>query len=306
MQDFDLVVVGAGVAGLTAAMFGGRYGLKVGIVDQMGSGGQIINAEKIENFPGFPEGLAGYDLGPLIQEQAENAGAEFMMDTVESLETVDGLHVLGCAEDSLRAPTVIIAAGSALRPLGVPGEAELTGRGVSHCATCDGPFFQGKPVCVIGGGDSAVDEALVLTEYASQVTVFHRGESLGAQQALLDRVAAAPSVEVALRSQVDEIVGEDGVTGVRVRDLASDATRVQELSGVFVYVGLEPNTAFLRGVLSLDATGHIETDIMMQTSLPGVFAAGDIRKSSVAQLVAAAGDGATAAIAAYRYLRARE
>jgi thioredoxin reductase (NADPH) len=306
MQDFDLVIVGAGVAGLTAAMFGGRYGLKVGIVDQMGPGGQIINAEKIENFPGFPEGLAGYDLGPLIQEQAENAGAEFMMDKVESLETVDGVHVVNCADDSLRAPTVIIAAGSALRPLGVPGEEKLTGKGVSHCATCDGPFFNGQPVCVIGGGDSALDEALVLTEYASHVTVFHRGDNLDAQQALIDKVAASASIEVALRSQVEEIVGDDRVTGVRIRDRASDSARVQALNGVFVYVGLEPNTAFLRDVLKLDATGHIETDIMMQTSLPGVFAAGDIRKSSVAQLVAAAGDGATAAIAAYRYLRARE
>jgi thioredoxin reductase (NADPH) len=302
MRDFDLIVVGAGVAGLTAAMFAGRYGLKVAVIEQLGAGGQIINAERIENFPGFPQGLGGHELGPLLHEQAEAAGAEFVLDTVTALEASGEHRIVRGASESLRAPAVIIAAGSALRSLGVAGEEKLRGRGVSHCASCDGALFAGQPVCVIGGGDSALDEALVLAEHASGVTVVHRGERLDAQQALQSKAAASGRIEIVLNTAVEEIVGEDAVAGVRMRDLAVGAARLQEVKGVFVYVGLEPNTAFLRGVLELDAAGHVATDIEMRTSLAGVFAAGDIRKHSVAQLAAAAGDGATAAIAAFRYL----
>ena len=300
MRDVDLVVVGAGVAGLTAAMFAARYGLQVVVIDQIGVGGQIINAERIENFPGFPNALGGHELGPLLHEQAEAAGAEFMLDTVEAIEPGGAHHVVRGAGESLRARAVIVAAGSALRPLGIAGEEKLLGRGVSHCAACDGAFFKGSEVCVVGGGDSALDEALLLTEHASRVTIFHRGERLDAQKALQDK--AHGKVEIALNTTVEEIVGEDVVTGVRLRDLNTGSTRVQPVKGVFVYVGLAPNTAFLRGVLALDAAGHIETDINMRTSVAGIFAAGDIRKHSVAQLAAAAGDGATAAISAFRYL----
>jgi thioredoxin reductase (NADPH) len=302
MRDFDLVIVGAGVAGLTAAMFAGRYGLKVAVVEQLGAGGQIINADRIENFPGFPQGLGGHEFGPLLHEQAELAGAEFMLDTVQGLET-DGEHrIVRAAGETLRGRAVIIAAGSALRPLGVAGEEKLLGRGVSHCACCDGALFAGQGVCVVGGGDSAVDEALVLAKHAAHVTIIHRGESLDAQQALRSKAAASGKIEIVLQTAVEEIVGTDAVSAVRLRDLATGATRLQEVKGVFVYVGLEPNTAFLRGLLALDATGHIETDINMRTSLAGVFAAGDIRRHSVAQLAAAAGDGATAAVSAFRYL----
>lgn len=300
MRDVDLVVVGAGVAGLTAAMFAGRYGLAVVVVDQLGVGGQIINAERIENFPGFPNALGGHELGPLLHGQAEAAGAEFMLDTVEGVEAGGTHHIVHGAGESLRARAVIIAAGSALRPLGIAGEEKLIGRGVSHCAACDGAFFKGHEVCVVGGGDSALDEALLLTEHASGVTIFHRGERLDAQKALQDK--AHGKVEIALNTTVEEIVGEDTVTGVHLRDLKTGSTRVQAVKGVFVYVGLEPNTAFLRGVLALDAAGHIVADINMRTSVAGIFAAGDIRQHSVAQLAAAAGDGATAAISAFRYL----
>jgi thioredoxin reductase (NADPH) len=308
MRDFDLVVVGAGVAGLTAAMFAARYGLEVAVVEQLAAGGQIINAERIENFPGFPRGVGGHELGPLLHEQAESAGAEFMLDTVEGFEAGGTHHIVRGASESLRAPAVIIAAGSALRPLGLAGEEKFLGRGVSHCASCDGAFFAGQHVCIVGGGDSALDEALVLATHASRVTVFHRGTHLDAQQALRDEVAANGKIEIVLQTMIEEILGEkilgeDAVTGVRLRDLETGTTRLAEVKGVFVYVGLEPNTAFLRSVLALDAAGHIETDINMRTSLAGVFAAGDIRKNSVAQLAAAAGDGATAAISAFRYLR---
>jgi thioredoxin reductase (NADPH) len=302
MRDTDLIVIGAGVAGLTAAMFAGRYGLKVVVVEQLGAGGQIINAERIDNLPGFPDGIAGHELGPLLHQQAEAAGAEFVLDAVERLEASGVDRIVHGASETLRAPAVIIAAGSALRPLGVPGEEKLLGKGVSHCASCDGALFAGLNVCVIGGGDSALDEALVLSEHASRVNLFHCGERLDAQKILRDRVAATDKIELALDTIVEEIVGEDAVTGVRLRDGKTGRTRLEACKGVFVYVGLEPNTAFVRGVLALDPAGHIETDINMHTSLAGVFAAGDIRAHSVAQLAAAAGDGATAAIAAFRYL----
>jgi thioredoxin reductase (NADPH) len=313
MRDVDLVIVGAGVAGLTAAMFAGRNGLRTVVVEQLGAGGQISNAERIENFPGFPQGIGGHELGPLLHEQAEAAGAEFLLDTVQALEVqsfdVPALgaggeqRVVRCAGESLRAPAIIIAAGSALRPLGLAGEERFLGRGVSHCASCDGAFFAGRDVCVVGGGDSALDEALVLAAHAARVTVVHRGESLNAQQALRTEAAALGKIGIVLRTVVEEIVGADAVSAVRLHDLATGVTRLQEASGVFVYVGLEPNTAFLRDMLALDATGHIVTDIVMRTSLAGVFAAGDIRQHSVAQLAAAAGDGATAAMSAFRYLK---
>ena len=304
MQDFDLVIVGAGVAGLTAAMVAGRHGLKVAVIDQLGVGGQIINAERIENFPGLPQAIAGHQLGPLLHEQAEAAGATFMLDTVTALE-IGERHVARCAGEELRAPTVIIAAGSALRALGIPGEERLTGHGVSHCASCDGPFFRGQEVGVVGGGDAALDEALVLAEHASRVTIFHRGAALRAQQALAARAEKCAKIAIALNTVVEEIVGEHTVSGVRLRDVTTGATRDQELKALFVYVGLEPNTAFLRGVLALDPAGHIETDILMRCSVAGVFAAGDIRKGSVRLLASVAGDGATAASAAFRHLKAR-
>jgi thioredoxin reductase (NADPH) len=303
MREFDLVIVGAGVAGLTAAMFAGRHGLRLAVVEQLGAGGQIINAERIENFPGFPQGVGGHELGPLLHEQAEAAGAEFVLDSVQRLE-VDGLHrIVRCAGEGLRARAVIVAAGSTLRSLGIPGEDKFLGRGVSHCASCDGAFFAGQNVCVIGGGDSALDEALVLAEHAARVTIIHRGEKLDAQQALRSKIAESGKVEIVLHTVVEEIVGDDAVSALRLRDLTNGAARLQEVRGVFVYVGLEPNTVLLRHVLRLDPTGHIEIDINMCTSLAGVFAAGDIRQHSVAQLAAAAGDGATAAISAFRYLR---
>jgi thioredoxin reductase (NADPH) len=271
----------------------------------MGAGGQIMNAERIENWPGFPQGIGGHELGPLLHEQAEAAGAELVLDTIEAIELAGEHRVVRGATDVLRARAVIIAAGSDQRRLGIPGEEEWRGKGVSHCASCDGPFFTGRDVCVVGGGDSALDEALALAEHAARVTIYHRGPSLDSQQALRNRIAANPKVEVVLDTVVEEILGEGAVSGVRLRAVRTGATRIRPTAGVFIYVGLAPNTAFLRGLLALDAAGHIETDINMRTSVEGIFAAGDIRKFSVAQLAAAAGDGATAAIAAYRYLARR-
>ena len=306
MQDFDLVVIGAGAAGLTAATFAARYGLKVVVVERIGAGGQIINADSIVNFPGFPGGIAGHELGPLLHEQAEAAGAEFALDTVAAIELAGAHRVVRGATDAWRARAVIIAAGSAPRPLGIAGETQFLGRGVSHCATCDGPLFAGQEICVVGGGDTALDEALVLARHAARVMVFHRGARLSAQQALVDKAAASPEIALAAETSVEEILGEDAVSGVRVRAGRTRASRVQNVKGVFVCVGLAPNTAFVGGLLALDAAGQIETDIALRTSVEGIFAAGDIRSGSVAQLATAAGDGATAAISAFRHLEPRE
>ncbi|MDE3078168.1 MAG: FAD-dependent oxidoreductase [Chloroflexota bacterium] len=303
MKDYDLVVVGAGLAGLTAGMFGSRYGLKTAIVDYMASGGQVLNVEKIVDYPGFPQGVAGYELGPLVQEQAEAAGADFYFDTVKSAERGDTGVIVRCAENELQTKSVIIAAGSTFRSLGIPGESELLGKGISHCASCDAPLFAGKEVCVIGGGDSALQEAAVLAEHVARITVFHRGESFGAQQAILEEFEGKANAESQLNTEVLAILGDDAVSGVKLRDVRTGESRVQEISGVFIFAGLEPNTAFLGGLVDLDSGGHVVTDVRLQTSVPGIFAAGDIRQASASQLVSAAGDGATAAVFAHRYVR---
>jgi len=305
MREFDLIVIGAGVAGLTAAMHAGRLGLKLVVVDRMGVGGQIAAAERIENFPGFPQSVSGAELGPLLHEQAEAAGAEFLLDSVESITPDGDWHVVGCATESIKARALVVAAGSALRPLGVPGERKFLGKGVSHCASCDGHFFAGQHVCVIGGGDSAVDEALLLTEFAARVTIIHRSGALDAQKVVAERVAAHRKVEIMLDTTVEKIVGKENVSAVCLRKRGATDSYEYPTQGVFIYVGLEPNTAFLRNVVALDPAGHVETDIMMRTSVPGIFAAGDIRARSVALLAAAAGDGATAAVAAFRHLNSR-
>jgi len=276
--------------------------VKVAVVDRIGVGGQISTVERIENFPGFPLGIAGHELGPLLHEQAEAAGVEFMLDTIESIAS-EGGRFLVRGVDTLQARAVIVAAGSAPRSLGISGEESFLGKGVSHCASCDGPFFKGEEVVVVGGGDSGVDEALVLAAHAARVTVVHRGASLRAQQSVVARASADPRIAILLDTVVEEIVGGDAVSGVRLRDQKSGEARLQPVKGVFVHVGLEPNTMFLQGLVALDGAGYIETDAMMRTSRRGLFAAGDIRKGSVALIAAVAGDGATAAVAAVRYLQ---
>jgi thioredoxin reductase (NADPH) len=302
--EYDLVIVGGGLAGLTAAMYGARFGLRTCLVEHMAAGGQVLNVEKVENFPGFPQGIAGYDLGPIVQEQAETAGAQFVMDTAVGLDVDGDRRILRCEDLELNARSVIVAAGSTIRTLGIPGEDEFVGKGVSHCASCDAPFFVDKEVCVVGGGDSALDEAAVLAgSNVGRVTVIHRGPSFSAQQVAIDRLSGFTNVETLFNTQLEAIKGGDTVSSVQLR--SDGQTREQNLSGVFVFVGLEPNTAFLQGVVELDPVGHVVVDAHLQTSVPGVFAAGDIRQASSRQLIAAAGDGATAAVHAARYLDSR-
>lgn len=305
-EEYDVVVIGAGLAGLTAGMYAARYGLRTAVVEQMMGGAQIINLEKIENFPGFPQGISGAELGPAAQEQAMNAGAQFIMGTASGVSR-DGNHkVVSTDAGTFRGKTAIVAAGSNLRHLGIPGEAEFNGRGVSHCATCDGPMFMGETVGVVGGGDSAADEALTLTEYAGKVLLFHRRDELRAQKVLQERLMRHPRVEILWNSVVHEVLGEDTVSGVRVRNVVTNLEQAINLSGLFVYVGLEPNSKMVAGLAKTDNSGHIQVNLSMETSVPGLYAVGDLRQGSARQLVSSAGDGATAAVAAYNFIRSKK
>lgn len=302
---YDVLIVGGGLAGMTAGLYAARYGLATGLVERVMGGAQIINVARIENFPGFPEGISGAELAPALQEQAMNAGVEFIMDEATRVDRDgDGKQVAG-AGGRYRARAVIIATGSRLRSAGIPGEERFRDRGVSHCATCDGPMSMGRTVGVVGGGDSAADEALTLTEYAARVLLFHRREELRAQQTLQTRLREHPQIEILWNTRVTEILGADSVTGVRLHDAAANRDREVELNSLFLYVGLEPNSELVRGLVEPDRAGHIPVNLSMATAEPGLYAVGDVRQRSAAQLVAAAGDGATAAIAAFQYLRGK-
>jgi thioredoxin reductase (NADPH) len=304
-NEYDVMIVGGGAAGLTAGIYAARYGLRTAIVEQLMGGNQIINVEKIENFPGFPKGIPGAELAPLIQEQAMNAGADFLMAEATGISLGNPYKTLTTTDGAYQTRTIIIAVGSRLKKMGIPGEEDFEGSGVSHCATCDGPLYMGEVVGVVGGGDSAVDEALSLTEYADRVVLFHRRNRLRAQKALQDKIVRNPRVELAYNTVVESVLGSNMVSGVRVRNVITNLADRVDLQGLFIYVGLEPNTEFVRGVVRTDNAGHIAVNAMMETDVPGIYAAGDIRQHSVSQLVSSAGDGATAAIAAFRYISGR-
>jgi thioredoxin reductase (NADPH) len=301
---WEVLVVGGGVAGLTAGLFAARCGRSTVVLVPLAPGGILLNVERIEDFPGFPDGIAGFELGPVVQEQAEQAGAVVCMAELDRLEHVDDVWVGSGGGDCFRARTVVLATGTRARVLAVPGEERLVGRGVSHCASCDAPLFVGRTVAVVGGGDSALQEALTAAEHASRVIVVHRGETLRAQETYGTRVGAHPKIELRLLSTVEEILGEDAVTGIRVRDATTDLAEDVELAGVFVYVGNEPETQLVPAGVELDAEGRIVTDAALATSVPGLFAAGDVRSGSSGQAVSAAGDGAASAMAAHRHLAA--
>ena len=304
-NDYDVLIIGGGLAGLTASIYSARYGLSTGVIELMMGGASIINLEKIENFPGFVEGISGAELGPAAQEQAMNVGVVFIMAEATGIKTDGDYKVVSTDSGDYRAKAVIVAAGSQLKHLGIPGEEEFNGRGVSHCATCDGPMFMGETVGVVGGGDSAADEALTLTEYAEKVMVFHRRDELRAQKILQDRLLRNPKIEMVWNAELQEIIGEDTVSGVKIKNVVTNHEETIGLTGLFVYVGLEPNSGIAAAVSKTDNAGHIDVNLSMETSTQGVYAVGDIRQSSARQLVASAGDGATAAVGAFNYIRSK-
>jgi thioredoxin reductase (NADPH) len=299
----DVLIVGGGAAGYTAGLFAARDRRRALLLEKFAAGGQVLNCEHITNFPGFPQGIAGYTLGPLLQEQATAAGLQMAMSEVTAVRRDGDLLLVQTDGGSHVTRTLIVASGSRFTPLGVPGEEEFAGRGISHCASCDGSFFMQKPVIVVGGGDAAVDEALHLTQYASSVTVLHRRDSLRACASLQERARSERKLAFRWNTVVRAIEGGGGVERVQVEDVTSGTTVTLEASGVFIYAGLTPNTEFLGGLVPLDARGQIVTDLRMRTRVPGILAAGDVRAESARQLVTSAGDGATAALAAGEYLR---
>src|SRR5919106_2143191 len=280
MSDHDVVIIGSGMAGLTAGLFSARHGLATLILESNIPGGHLINVEKIEDFPGFPEGIAGYDLCPTVQRQAADQGAEFQRAEVSRLEVQDRFWSVITDEERYRAKAVIAATGSKLKNLGVPGEEKLMGRGVSHCASCDGPLYDGQVVGVVGGGDSALQEALTLANYAEQVLLFHNSEKFSAQSSYRQRVLDNSKIVPRYQSAIEEILGDDVVIGVRVRNLTSREFSQVDLAGLFIFVGLQPNTEFLRSFVKLSDTGHVPTDASMKTARDGLYAVGDIRQDS--------------------------
>jgi thioredoxin reductase (NADPH) len=302
MSEYDIVIVGGGMAGMSAALFSARLGRSTFVLTGSTFGGQMMSIEGIEDFPGFPDGVAGYDLCPNLQGQATDAGAKLAMDEAVRLETGGDEWIVATSRDELRARAVIFAAGSSFARLGVPGEDALTGSGLSHCASCDGPLFRDALVGVVGGGDSALQEALALTRYGCRVIVFHRESEPIAQEAYRARVAAHEQIELRPHTEVAEVLGDGRLSGVRVRQLAGGGTTDVELGGLFPCVGLAPRTELLTDLLDLDDDGRVATDASMRTALPGLLAAGDLRTDSARQAITAAGDGATAAFTADAWL----
>ena len=302
MRECDLLVVGAGVAGLTAGLFGAKYGLNTIVADKLMPGSQIINVENILNFPGFPEGISGAELGPIIQQQAMSAGAEFVYEEIEGVVQFPDHKMVKGDSEQYRTKAIIISAGSELKSLGIPGENEFDGRGVSHCASCDGPLYMKEEVAVIGAGDSGMEEALTLTEYTRKVYLVCKSENLTGHKALQDEVRKNSQIEILVNTEVVSIYGKDSVEGLITKNIKTNLQNDFPLSGVFVYVGLNPNSDIYRGLLKMDKSGHICVNLQLMTSVQGIFAAGDIREHSSSQLISAAGDGATAAISAFNFI----
>ena len=302
MPKHDLIILGAGPAGLSAAIYGRRAGLGVLILDGEGPGGQIRNTAEVENWPGTP-GISGWDLGESFRAHAAGLGAEFLAAEALGLaETADGLEVRTNA-GNLAAGTVIVATGTRLSRLGVPGEAEFTGRGVSYCAVCDAPFFRGLEVAVIGGGEAAAEEALYLARFAARVFLVHRRDSFRASSGTLARVTAEARISLLRSRTVEEILGgAEGVAGLRLAPPGGGPAETLDVAGVFIFIGSTPRSEFVRGFLDLDPLGRILTGPGLAASRPGVFAAGDVRDTDLRQVVTAAADGARAALSAQHYL----
>ena len=304
----DVVIVGSGPAGYTAAIYTARAGFKpVVVAGALAAGGALMNTTEVENFPGFPEGVLGPELMDNMRQQAEKFGADVRYEDAYTLELEGDIKKITLEDETLLARSVILATGSEYRHMNVPGEEEFSGRGVSFCATCDGFFFRDKHVIVVGGGDSAMEEATFLTKFASKVTVVHRRDQLRASKAMADRALANEKIEFAWNSVVEEVLGDSAVTGVRLRSTVDDSTRVLDTDGVFVAIGHLPRTAVVSGQVALDEAGYIlVNDPGTATSLPGVFACGDAVDHTYRQAITAAGSGCRAALDAQHWLESQE
>jgi thioredoxin reductase (NADPH) len=300
----DLIIIGSGPAGYTAAVYAARANLKPLVIEGVESGGALMTTTEVENFPGFPDAIMGPKLMDQMRQQAERFGAEYVTDNVSRVELTGGIKRVWVGDEEYKARTVVLATGSAWRHLGVPGEDEYLGHGVSSCATCDGFFFREQEIVVVGGGDTAMEEATFLTKFASRVTIIHRREEFRASKIMAERALSHPKISVAWNTVVEEILGEDGkVTGVRVRDVKTGETKVLPVTGVFVAIGHDPRSELFHGQVDMDINGYILVESpSTRTNLPGVFAAGDLVDHHYRQAITAAGTGCVAALDAERFL----
>ena len=301
-KAYEVVIIGGGPAGLSAGIYTARARLSSLLIEKGLIGGQVANAELVENYPGFPEGISGYDLTELMQRQATKFGLEILTAEVTGVELSGEQKIVKTSEGDFVVKAMIIASGSEWIKLGIPGEKEFTGKGVSYCAICDGAFFTDQTVAVVGGGNAAITEALSLTKFASKVIVIHRRQELRATRIVQEEAFAEPKIEFLWNTVVEGIEGEDVVKRLRLRNVITGEKSSLDVAGIFVAIGFKPNTDYLKSTLSLDATGHVMTNEKMETEIPGIFAAGDVRSSSIRQIIAAVGDGATAAIYAERFI----
>jgi thioredoxin reductase (NADPH) len=299
---YDVIIIGGGPAGLSAGIYTSRARLNSLLVEKGIIGGQIVNAELVENYPGFPEGISGYELTDSMHKQATNFGLKTVFAEATAIELKGEQKIVKTTEGDFTGRALIIANGTERVKLGVPGEDKFTGRGVSYCATCDAAFFKDQTVAIVGGGNAAITEAIHLTKFASKVIVIHRRKQLRTTAILQERAFAEPKIEFRWDSVVEEIEGGDFVKNVRLRDVDSGEKSTLEVAGVFISIGFSPNTDYLKGVLPLDERGVVVASADRGTDVPGVFVAGDICRRSIWQVIVAAGDGAVAAISAERFL----
>jgi thioredoxin reductase (NADPH) len=302
MAGYEVIIIGGGPAGLSAGLYASRAGLRSLLIERGLFGGQMVNATLVENYPGFPGGISGAELGSLMHQQAIRYGLEVVTAEVKGLAAGQP-YSASTTEGSFEGAAVVIAAGSQYRKLGVTGEEKLLGRGVSYCATCDGFLFRDKEVAVIGGGDTAITDALELSRHTKKVYVIHRRDQLRAGRVLQERAFAHPKLEFIWNTVVEEVLGDRLLEGLELRNVKTGQEANLKVDGLFVAVGLIPNSQCFRSIVQVDDVGYIIVDDSMSTSAPGIFAAGDIRRDSARQIAAAVGDGATAALSAFRYLQ---
>ncbi len=301
-MQYDVIILGSGPAGLTAAIYAARARRSTLVLAGSSLGGQAAITDMVENYPGFPEGIHGAELTQRMQQQAERFGAQVELDEATAVDLSQHPFRITAYGGEYQARALVVATGASPRKLGVPGEKEFTGRGVSYCATCDGFFYRGKEVAVVGGGNSAVEEALFLTRFADRVYIIHRRSRLRADAIVQERAFANDKITIVWEHQVTEILGEQTVTGVRICHCDTREERVLPVSGVFVYIGMVPNTQLFQGQLELNEWGYIVTDGAQHTNVPGVFAAGDVQELYLPQIATAVGSGARAAMEADRFL----
>lgn len=297
---YDIIIIGGGPAGLTAGIYASRARMKTLLIEKLSPGGQAVLTEIIENYPGFPEGISGPELMRRMKEQATATGLEIVSGEVTEIEVEK--KIVRTKNKEYQALTIILASGVQPRKLGIPGEDRLLGKGVSYCATCDGPLFKEQDIVVVGGGNSAVEEALFLTKFAKKVTLIHRRDRLRATKILQERALTNKKIELAWDSVVTEILGKEGVTGIRVKNKKTEEEGEIPCKGVFISVGITPATGFLKGLVEMNKGGYVPTDENMKTSVDGIYAGGDCRKKLLRQIVTACGEGALASFAATKYV----